>query len=158
MAAMRPQGGLLPAMLFCHKPIIAWPSASEACLFPIEDPATGTVAEAPAVYRPRHPERTWLYQLFVNHFDSYVWAYEERFEARSEALRRVFVRSVEAFLDCERLQGDFARIRCPKCRAEHLPAFSCRTRNFCFFRGARRGDAQEPAWASPIIRSVISAT
>ncbi|MGQ0614768.1 MAG: transposase zinc-binding domain-containing protein [Planctomycetaceae bacterium] len=30
-----------------------------------------------------------------------------------------------------RLPGGFARLRCPKCRGEHLLAFSCRTRNFC---------------------------
>jgi len=40
------------------------------------------------------------------------------------------VRSVEEFLSCGRLEGGFARIRCVKCRKEHLLAFSCRTRNF----------------------------
>jgi hypothetical protein len=39
--------------------------------------------------------------------------------------------SVEAYLECGRLTGGFARIRCPKCRGEHLLAFSCRTRNLC---------------------------
>ena len=48
------------------------------------------------------------------------------------------VRSVEAFLDCGRLQGGFARIRCPKCRDEHLLAFSCRTGNFCSSCQAKR--------------------
>jgi len=42
------------------------------------------------------------------------------------------------FLDCGRLQGGFARIRCPKCRDEHLLAFSCRTRNFCSSCQAKR--------------------
>ena len=79
-------------------------------------------------YRPRHPERTTVCQLFQDHFDSYVRAYEERFEPRSGPLRPIVVRSVEEFLSCGRLQGGFARIRCPVCRAEHLLAFSCRTR------------------------------
>jgi hypothetical protein len=39
--------------------------------------------------------------------------------------------SVEAYLGCGRLLGGFARIRCPRCKGEHLLAFSCRTRNFC---------------------------
>jgi len=39
--------------------------------------------------------------------------------------------AVHAYLDCGRLHGGFARIRCPKCRGEHLLAFSCQTRNFC---------------------------
>jgi hypothetical protein len=38
------------------------------------------------------------------------------------------LRSVEAFLDCGRLQGGFARLRCPVFKSEHLVAFSCRTR------------------------------
>jgi len=48
------------------------------------------------------------------------------------------VRSVEEFLSCGRLQGGFARIRCDKCRKEHLLAFSCRTRNFCASCQAKR--------------------
>ena len=55
-----------------------------------------------------------------------------------QPLRPVEVRSVEQFLSCGRLQGGFARIRCPKCHAEHLLAFSCRTRNFCASCQAKR--------------------
>src|SRR5438034_2776772 len=44
-------------------------------------PDPGILAcEAPAVYRPRHPEATVFYQTFEQHFDSYVRAYEDRFE------------------------------------------------------------------------------
>ena len=43
--------------------------------------------------------------LFETHFDSYVRAYEERFEPRSGPLRPVVARSVEEFLSCGRLQG-----------------------------------------------------
>jgi len=53
-------------------------------------------------------------------------------------LRPVVVRSVEEFLACGRLQGGFARIRCPKCHAEHLLAYSRRTRNFCSSCQAKR--------------------
>jgi hypothetical protein len=103
-----------------------------------EDPAGSLIAEAASQYRPRHPERTAFYELFEEHFDSYVRCYEERFEPRSGPLRPVVVRSVEEFLSCGRLQGGFARIRCPKCHAEHLLAFSCRTRNFCSSCQAKR--------------------
>ena len=58
-------------------------------------------------------------------------AHEERFEPRDGPLRAVVKESVEGYLGCGRLLGGFARIRCPKCRGEHLLAFSCRTRNFC---------------------------
>jgi hypothetical protein len=40
-------------------------------------------------------------------------------------------RCVEQFLDCGRHQSGFARLRCSHCKAEHLVAFSCQTRNFC---------------------------
>ena len=43
-----------------------------------------------------------------------------------------------AYLDCGRLHGGFARIRCPKCLAEHLLAFSCRTRGLCGSCQAKR--------------------
>ena len=117
-------------MRFYHQPIIAWPYAVEDCLCAREDPGAWTISE-PAARIPEHPERTDFYQLFETHFDSYVRAYEERFESRSGPLRPAVVRSVEEFLACGRLQGGFARLRCPKCHAEHLLAFSCRTRNFC---------------------------
>jgi len=101
-------------------------------------PAVCFVAQPASQYRPRHPERSAFYQLFESHFDSYVRAYEERFEPRSGPLRPVVVRSVEDFLSCGRLQGGFARIRCTKCHCEHLLAFSCRTRNFCSSCQAKR--------------------
>ena len=63
-----------------------------------EDPGSSLIAEAPAQYRPSHPEQTEFYQLFEDHFDSYVRGYEERFEPRAGPLRPVVVRSVEEFL------------------------------------------------------------
>ncbi|MGH7820173.1 MAG: transposase zinc-binding domain-containing protein [Candidatus Binatia bacterium] len=85
----------------------------------------------PRIYRSRHPEHTAFYQLFEHHFDRYLWSYDERFEPRFGPLRAVVKPTVSAFLECGRLFGGFARLRCPSCRAEHLLAFSCQTRNFC---------------------------
>jgi hypothetical protein len=125
-------------MPFCHQLIVAWSYAAAPRFSPGEDSGGWIIEESPAAYRPRHPERTGFYQLFETHFDSYVRAYEERFEPRSGPLRPVVVRSVEAFLGCGRLEGGFARVRCLKCRDEHLLAFSCRTRNFCSGCQAKR--------------------
>ncbi|MFQ5948847.1 MAG: transposase [Acidimicrobiia bacterium] len=88
-------------------------------------------ASPAAVYRPRHPEHTVFYRLFEHQFERYLQVYEERFEPRHGPMRRVVQPAVEAYLACGRLKGGFARIRCPDCRAEHLLAFSCQTRNFC---------------------------
>jgi len=96
-----------------RQPVLACCDIAQAP-FAAEDPAGSLIAEGPAQYRPRHPERSAFYQLFEDHFDSYVRGYEERFEPRSGPLRPVVVRSVEEFLSCGRLQGGFARIRCPK--------------------------------------------
>ena len=72
-----------------------------------------------------------LYRLLESDFLEYVRRYEDRFEPTSGPLRRVVVDGVEGYLACGRLQGGFARIRCAGCGAEHLLAFSCRTRNLC---------------------------
>jgi hypothetical protein len=125
-------------MSFRLQPIVLGFRASEACLCPDGYPAGGTIAESPPQYRPRHPERSAFYQLFETHFESYVRSYEERFEPHSGPLRSVVAHSVEEFLSCGRLQGGFARIRCDKCRKEHLLALSCRTRNFCSSCQAKR--------------------
>ena len=51
-------------------------------------PDPGILAcEAPAVYRPRHPEATVFYQTFEQHFDSYVRAYEELRTQRARCTR-----------------------------------------------------------------------
>ncbi len=69
--------------------------------------------------------------MVERHLDTYLGSYEERFEPRHGPLRSVVKRTAEAYLECGRLQNGFARIRCPRCRGEHLLAFSCRRRNFC---------------------------
>jgi len=97
----------------------------------MEMPRASPEKPAPFVYRPRRPERTAFYRLLEQHFDDYVYAYEERFEPKAGPLRPVVRPTVEAFLDCGRLHGGFARLRCPSCKDEHLLAFSCQSRNFC---------------------------
>ena len=128
----------MPAMGLHSSPIALGPLAVHPYGCAQEDAAGCVVAESPPQYCPRHPERSAFYRLFETHVDSYVRAYEERFEPRSGPLRPVVVRSVDDFLSCGRLQGGFARIRCTKCHKEHLLAFSCRTRNFCSSCQAKR--------------------
>jgi hypothetical protein len=70
------------------QPVLACRGIASA-LFAVEHRGGGLIAEAPAQYRPRHPERTVFYQLFEDHFDRYVRCYEERFEPRSGPLRPV---------------------------------------------------------------------
>ncbi|MBZ5497978.1 MAG: hypothetical protein LAP85_16370 [Acidobacteriia bacterium] len=45
-------------MTFGLQPIITWPCAAKYCFIPAEDPGGWILAEAPAAYKPRRPERT----------------------------------------------------------------------------------------------------
>jgi hypothetical protein len=83
------------------------------------------------MYRPRHPERTVLYQVLFHYFDPFLTEYESRFEKQYGFLRPIIKDVVERYLDCGNPRCGFARIRCPDCHAEHLLMFSCRTRGFC---------------------------
>ncbi len=89
------------------------------------------VREAPALYRPRYPERTIFYQLVRDHFEQFALVHEERFEASDGPLRPVVRKVVNQFLDCGLLENGFARVRCPQCQAEFFCAFSCQVRGFC---------------------------
>jgi hypothetical protein len=90
------------------------------------------------LYRPRRPESTTFYQLIEEHFEEYKGVYEERFEAHDGPWRSIVERAVRGYLDCGRLHGGFARLRCRGRKAEHLLAFSCQTRNFCGSCQAKR--------------------
>ena len=85
----------------------------------------------PGIYHPRHPEKTVLYRVLFHHFERFVAEYEGRFERTYGYYRPIITDVVEKYLDCGNPCCGFARIRCPRCRAEHLLMFSCKTRGFC---------------------------
>jgi len=65
------------------------------------------------VYRPRHPERTVLYQVLFHHFDRFLAEYETRFEKEYGFLRPIVEEVVERYFDCGNPRSGFARIRSP---------------------------------------------
>ncbi len=80
-------------------------------------------AERHAIYRPRRPRATALWQCVNRHLS------ELRASGR---LRRAVEENVlERFLECGDLHCGFARIRCGGCGHDLLLAFSCKTRYFC---------------------------
>ena len=89
------------------------------------------VRETPAVYRPRHPEKTAFYRVLEEHFEEFALVHEERYEREDGPLRPVVRKVVEQYLDCGRPESGFARVRCPDCRAEYVVPFSCQSRCFC---------------------------
>ncbi|MGH9463011.1 MAG: IS91 family transposase [Vicinamibacteria bacterium] len=92
----------------------------------------------PAVYRPRNPRATSLYQLLDTHFETLKRRWEERFEPRYGSWRDFWDSAVFSYLDCGVFQSGFARVVCPKCRFEFLVAFSCKGRGLCPSWGAKR--------------------
>jgi hypothetical protein len=52
------------------------------------------------VYRPRHPERTVLYQVLFHYFDRFLAEYERGFEKECGFLRPIIKEVVERYLDC----------------------------------------------------------
>ena len=58
-------------------------------------------------YRPRHPERTVLYQVLFYHF-------EREYGFFQQIIKDV----VERYLDCGNPRCGFARIGCPDCDEE----------------------------------------
>jgi hypothetical protein len=71
-----------------------------------------------ALYRPRDPRASDLWQLMDRHFETFQQVYDERFAAKYGFWRPVVARSVTAFLRCGDLHEGFARVRCPDCRHE----------------------------------------
>jgi Transposase zinc-binding domain/Putative transposase len=91
----------------------------------------GLVRDAAPIYRPRHPERTFLYRTIDEHFAEFALVHEERFAHEDGPLRAVVGHVVEIYLDCGRPENRFARVRSPDCGGEFFVAYSCSTRNFC---------------------------
>ncbi len=84
-----------------------------------------------AVYRPRRPRASPLWQLLDRYFDEFQRVYDERYRQRYGFWRPVIASTIEKFLACGDLREGFARVRCPRCRDEFFVAFSCRRRCLC---------------------------
>ena len=86
------------------------------------------------LYQRHRPEQTLLYQIIEQHYP----AFTAHLAARGSVLPGYVQRAFEAYLKCGRLEHGFLRVRCERCHAEHLVAFSCKHRGFCPSCGARR--------------------
>jgi ribosomal protein S27E len=84
-----------------------------------------------AVYKPRKPKQTLLWQILADYFDQFEQSYEVCYTKAYGFFRPVISRVVRKYLDCGDLHQGFARVRCPDCHHEYLLAFSCRGRWFC---------------------------
>jgi len=79
--------------------------------------AQASAAAKPKLYDPRHPERTLLYQIIAEHFETWhALASAGQFDG----------------------QGGFARARCDDCGHDYFIAFSCKGRGVCPSCNTRR--------------------
>ena len=80
-------------------------------------------ADRPAIYRPRRPRASPLWQCVHRHLPE--------LRAAGRVRRAVEASVLERFLECGDLHCGFARMRCAECGHDRLLAFSCKTRYFC---------------------------
>jgi hypothetical protein len=80
-------------------------------------------ADRAAIYRPRRPRASPLWQCVNRHLPE--------LRASGRVRRAVEENVLERFLECGDLHCGFARIRCGGCGHDLLLAFSCKTRYFC---------------------------
>ncbi|TDI39034.1 MAG: hypothetical protein E2P02_19455 [Acidobacteria bacterium] len=95
--------------------------------------ATTTVPPKPepALYRPRKPQLSGLYQLLETHYDDIKAQWEDRFEKTYGYWRGFVDNVVLRYLDCGVPEGGFARVVCEDCPSEFLLCFSCKARSLC---------------------------
>ena len=82
-------------------------------------------------YRARRPERTDLYQLLVDHLETFLAHRQEAPDPERGYLRPEVQEALESFLECGVLRFGFARLSCASCRKEKLLALSCQRRGIC---------------------------
>lgn len=90
----------------------------------------GEDAPRPA-YRPRDPRRTPLYRIFLDHYETVMATWEERFEPRYGRLGSHVDRQVREYLSCGLFSGGCCRVRCEDCGHEFILPFSCKQRYLC---------------------------
>jgi hypothetical protein len=96
---------------------------------------------AVAIYQPRSPRKTALYQLVEKCHEDVKAQWEDRFEKRYGRWRGFVDNVVWRYLDCGVEEAGFARVFCEHCKNEYLLPFSCKCRGICPSCDAKRAAA-----------------
>jgi hypothetical protein len=95
------------------------------------------LAPRPAVYQPRRPERTVVYQVVQRHLETWLeLAHSD--EPDGDAVPKYVVQDFRQYLSCGILAKGFARAHCADCGHDFLVAFSCKGRGVCPSCNTRR--------------------
>jgi hypothetical protein len=84
-----------------------------------------------ALYRPRRPRASPLWQCLSEHRQAFEEQYPLRFQKQDGPLRAVVAQTLDAFTACGDLTHGFARLHCDHCGHDYLIAFSCKQQYFC---------------------------
>ena len=82
----------------------------------------------PRVYKRRLPEKTALYKVFQQHFESWLSEYPLNHQ---ESVPHYVENEIRSYLKCGILAYGFARARCSDCSHEYIVGFSCKSRGIC---------------------------
>jgi hypothetical protein len=85
----------------------------------------------PAIYQPRSPRASPLWQIVHHGWDAFLAHYEKFHRKTLGPLDHDAVATVQSFLRCGDLASGFTRLQCPDCGHERLLAFTCKGRHFC---------------------------
>jgi hypothetical protein len=88
----------------------------------------------PAAYRRHEPETTALHKIVRDSLEPFLHFTRDNY---SKPLPKYVERELKRYVGCGRLERGFTRLRCPRCGADMLLAFSCKAR-ICPF--ARAGE------------------
>ncbi len=94
-------------------------------------------ASRTAVYQPRWPERTVVYQVVQRHLETWLEQTRAR-DPDGEPLLGYIERDFRRYLTCGILAHGFARARCANCGHDFLGAFACKGRGVCSSCTTRR--------------------
>ena len=84
-----------------------------------------------AVYSPRKPRTSPIWQILDRDFETFLEVYPERYESKLGYLPDWVPDKVRSYLKCGVLDWGFALYECDGCGKQLLVGYSCKIRNFC---------------------------
>lgn len=90
-------------------------------------PARDMAGTTPSVYCRRAPEKTVLYQVVREYYQTF----KANIEAHGRSLPAFVEREFEKYIGCGILARGFVRCRCAACGLDRVVAFSCKCRGWC---------------------------
>jgi Transposase zinc-binding domain len=121
-----------------------FPDSMSACA---HDPSKS--ARGPAVYQPRRPERSMVYQVVEKHLETWL-EMARAGDGYEESVPAYIEHDFRQYLTCGIRANGFARARCAPCGNDLLVAFSCKGRRLPLLQHASHGRNGCPSGGSRV--------